>query len=294
MNRLFRDALAAGKRARTETGISRSQTSVSGVAVELARTTLGDLAARTALVIGAGENGELTARALHERGVQTVFVANRRYDRAIGLAQRFGGTAVRVDELAEQLAETDIVVSSTSSPHQIVGREELALVTEQRDSRPLLMIDIAVPRDIDPGVRDLPGVTLYDMDDLQRQVSRNLGSRESEARRARVIVREEVERFASWRSSLDVVPTIAALRERGDRIVEQVLHENSGRWTSLSDGDRERVEVLARAIVSRMLHEPTLKLKGASAEGESYVYVQALRELFGLEPDDDARAQPAP
>jgi glutamyl-tRNA reductase len=145
------------------------------------------------------------------------------------------------------------------------------------------VIDIAVPRDIDPVVRDLPGVTLYDMDDLQREVTRNLGSRESEARRARGIVAEEVDRFAEWRASLDVVPTISALRERGDRIVEDVLRENSGRWTALSEEDQERVEMLARAVVKRLLHEPTLKLKGASIEGESYVYVQALRELFGLE-----------
>jgi glutamyl-tRNA reductase len=284
-NRLFRDALAAGKRARTETAISRAQTSVSSVAVELARQTLGELEERTVLVIGAGENGELAARALHERGVETVFVANRRYDRAIGLAQRFGGTAVRFEDMLPKLIETDIVVSATASPHQIVGREELAEVMSQRDGRPLLLIDIAVPRDIDPEVREVAGATLYDMDDLQRQVSRNMGSREAEARRARAIVVEEVERFAQWRASLDVVPTIAALRERGDAIVQQVLNENAGRWTSLSEEDRERVAMLARAVVSRLLHEPTLKLKGASADGESYVYVQALRELFGLEPE---------
>jgi glutamyl-tRNA reductase len=184
-----------------------------------------------------------------------------------------------------KLVDTDIVVSSTGSPHQIVGREELAVVMEQREGRPLLVIDIAVPRDIDPAVRDIPGVTLYDMDDLQREIARNLGSRESEARGARAIVHDEVSRFAQWRASLDVVPTISALRERGDRIVEDVLRENSGRWTALSDEDRQRVEMLARAVVSRLLHEPTLKLKGASIEGESYVYVQALRELFGLDPE---------
>jgi glutamyl-tRNA reductase len=288
-NRLFRDALAAGKRARTETGISRSQTSVSSVAVELARATLGDLETRTVLVIGAGENGQQTARALHERGVHTVFVANRRYDRAIGLAQRFGGTAVRFDEMVPRLIEADIVVSSTASPHQIIGRQDLAEVVEQRGGRPLLAIDIAVPRDIDPAVRDLLGVRLYDMDDLQREVARNLGSREVEARKARAIVLEEVERFATWRASLDVVPTISALRERGDQIVEEVLHENSSRWTSLSEEDRERVETLARAVVKRLLHEPTLRLKGASIEGESYVYVQALRELFALDPEDLVR-----
>jgi glutamyl-tRNA reductase len=282
-NRLFRDALGAGKRVRTETAISRAHVSVSSVAVELARAALGELDTRSVLVIGAGENGELTARALHERGVDTVFVANRRYDRAIGLAQRFGGHAVRFEELPRQLIEADIVVSSTASPHQIVGREEMELVAAQREGRPLLIIDIAVPRDIDPSVRDVPGVTLYDMDDLQREVARNMGSREAEATRARQLVDQEVDRFAQWLASLDVVPTIAAMRALGESVVEQVLRENESRWDSLSDADRERVGVLARAVVNRMLHEPTLRLKGAVDGDNSYVYVQALRELFGLE-----------
>jgi glutamyl-tRNA reductase len=282
-NRLFRDALAAGKRVRTETSISRAHVSVSSVAVELARGTLGQLDTRSVLVVGAGENGELTARALHERGVHTVFVANRRYDRAIGLAQRFGGHAVRFEELPRQLIEADIVVSATASPHQIVGREEMELVAEQRGGRPLLIIDIAVPRDIDPTVREVPGVTLYDMDDLQREVARNMGSREAEAVRARQLVDQEVDRFSAWLASLDVVPTIAALRTLGEDVVQQVLRENEPRWESLSDADRERVSVLARAVVQRMLHEPTLRLKGAVEGDNSYVYVQALRELFGLE-----------
>jgi glutamyl-tRNA reductase len=292
-NRLFRDALAAGKRVRTETGISRAHVSVSSVAVELARAALGELDTRRVLVIGAGENGELTARALHERGVETVFVANRRYDRAIGLAQRFGGHAVRFEDLPRQLLEADIVVSATASPHQIVGRDEIALVEEQRGGRPLLMIDIAVPRDIEPTVREVPGVTLYDMDDLQREVARNMGSREAEAVRARQLVDQDVERFTAWLASLDVVPTIAALRELGDGVVQQVMRENESRWESLSEADRERVEVLARAVVNRLLHEPTLRLKGAVAGDHSYVYVQALRELFGLEVESPLGQSPS-
>jgi len=211
-----------------------------------------------------------------------VFVANRRYDRAIGLAQRFGGAAVRFDDLPAQLAEVDIVVSCTSSPHQIVGPDELALVVEQREGRPLLMIDIAVPRDIDPTVRDLPGITLYDMDDLQREVAQNLSGREAEATRARTLVDEETERFARWLAGLDVVPTIAALHERADAIVNQVLRENEPRWVNLSEVDRERVEAMARAIATRLLHEPTLRLK-RSAGDESYAYLQAMRELFAIE-----------
>ncbi len=284
-NRLFRDALATGKRARTETAIGRARVSVSSVAVELARGTLGELASRRVLVIGAGENGELTAQALRERGVETVFVANRRYDRAIGLAQRFGGHAVRFDDLPGELQAADIVVSSTASPHQIVGREELELVLESRDGRPLLLIDIAVPRDIDPSVRDLPGITLIDMDDLQREVARNLGAREAEAVHVRGIIDQEVERFSDWLASLDVVPTIAALRERGEEIVQRVLRENESRWESLSEADRERVALLARTVVGRMLHEPTVRMKSAAEQGGSYVHLQALRELFGLEPE---------
>ncbi|MFL5780164.1 MAG: glutamyl-tRNA reductase, partial [Thermoleophilaceae bacterium] len=286
-NRLFRDALAAGKRVRTETAIGRSHVSVSTVAVDLARGVLGELASRRVLIVGAGENGELTASALNRAGAHTVFVANRRYDRAIGLAQRFGGTAVRFDDLPAQLAEADIVVSCTSSPHQIVGREEMAVVAEQRDGRPLLMIDIAVPRDIDSSVRELPGVTLYDMDDLQRESARNVSGREAEATRAWTLVDDEARRFAQWVASLDVVPTIAALHERADEIVRQVLSENEHRWVSLSDEDRERVEVLARAVANRLLHEPTLRLKGSVGD-ESYAYLQALRELFGIEAGSSA------
>jgi glutamyl-tRNA reductase len=281
-NRLFRDALSAGKRARTDTGISRSRVSVSSIAVELAENALGDLGSRNVLVIGAGENGEITARALADRGVSTIFVANRRYDRAIGLAARFGGQAVRFDELPELLVRADIVVSCTSSPHQIVGREELALVLEARAGRPLLLMDIAVPRDIDPAVRGLPGITLYDMDDLQHAVARNMSGREAEAVKAATLVEQEVERFTQWLGSLEVVPTIAALRERGDDIVAQVLRENEQRWDSMSDDDRRRVELMARAVVSRLLHEPTLRLK--ETEGDrAYVYVDALRELFALD-----------
>jgi glutamyl-tRNA reductase len=283
-NRLFREALAAGKRVRTETQIGRSRVSVSTVAVELAAGMLGDLATRRVLVIGAGENGELTAKALREHGVHTVFVANRRYDRAISLAERFGGSAVRFDDLPAELERTDIVVSSTGSPHQIVGREELELVASNRGDRPLVMIDIAVPRDIDPSVRGLPGIALYDMDDLERAVARNLDVREAEAARARSLIDQDVERFEAWLATLDVVPTISALRERGEQVVQQVLRENEARWESLSEADRERLDAMARALVNRLLHEPTLRLKGSVGEDDSYRYVHALRELFGLEP----------
>jgi glutamyl-tRNA reductase len=282
-NRLFRDALATGKRVRSETGIARSSVSVATVAVQLAADFLGGLDGKHALVIGAGENAELTVRTLHERGVDALFVANRRYERARELAQRYDGRAVTFETLPKELERADIVVSSTGAPHQIVGREELEHVATLRMDRPLVLIDLAVPRDIDPDVRACPEVALYDMDDLQRAVAENMSGREAEVEAARALVREEVARFEEWQDSLDVVPTISALRQRGEEVVEHVLRENEARWESLSEADRERVEVLARAVVSRLLHEPTLRLKGSAGEESSYRHVHALRELFGLD-----------
>jgi glutamyl-tRNA reductase len=287
-NRLFRDALATGKRVRSETGIARANVSVSTVAVQLAGGFLGGLAERRVLVIGAGENAELTAGALRDRGVETLFVANRRYDRARGLAQRFGGRAVTFDDMPRELETADIVVSSTGAPHQILGREELELVATSRMGRPLVLIDLAVPRDIEPSVRDCPGIALYDMDDLQRAVARNLGAREAEAAEALVVVRGEVARFQDWMSSIGVLPTISALRRRADEVVEQVLRENESRWETLSAADRERVEVMARAVVSRLLHEPTVRLKDRS----SYRDLHAIRELFGLDSEPIAEVVP--
>jgi glutamyl-tRNA reductase len=282
LNRLFRGALAAGKRARAETGISQRGVSISSVAVELAQRNLGDLSERRVLVIGAGETAELVARALAARGVSTVFIANRRYDRAIGLAQRFGGHAVRFDELPEQLAAADIVVSATNSPHHIVERAELEQVMGER-SGPLLLIDIAVPRDIDPECRELPGVSLHDVDDVQAIVRRNTGERESEARSADGILEAELAQYERWLASLEVVPTVSALRELADEIVRRVLAENESRWEGATEADRKRLELMARAIASRLLHEPTTRIKRSVGQEDAYLYLHALRELFGLD-----------
>ena len=293
LNRLFRGALAGGGRARDETAISEKGVSISSVAIELARRTLGDLAERRVLVVGAGETAELVARALVARGVHTVFIANRRYDRAIGLAQRFGGRAVRFDELPEQLGAADIVVSATNSPHHIVERDELAHVMADREGRPLLLVDIAVPRDVDPACRELAGVSLHDVDDVQQIVERNASGREAEARRAERILDLELARFDRWLASLEVVPTVASLRERADEIVRRVLAENEQRWESLTEADRERLSLMARAIVRRLLHEPTLRMKRAAGGDDAYLYVNALRELFGLDAETAPEAEEA-
>ena len=212
-NRLFAAALTTGKRVRSETALCESHVSVPSVAVELARSVLGELERRHVVIIGAGETSELTARALAEQGAGTVFVANRHADRARALAERFGGSVVGLDSLPEQLVHADIVLASTASPHAIVGRDELELVMQERERAPLLLIDIAVPRDIEPACRELEGVSLYDMDDLQEVVALNLSSRAEEVPHALEIVEQEIRRFASWMGQGDSLPTIAALHE---------------------------------------------------------------------------------
>ncbi|HWX88203.1 MAG TPA: glutamyl-tRNA reductase, partial [Solirubrobacteraceae bacterium] len=243
---------------------------------------------------------ELTAQALAHQGVGTIFVANRHADRALSLAQRFGGSVVGLDKLPEQLLEADIVVSSTSSPHPIVGAEELEVVMAQRNNArrggqaSLLLIDIAVPRDIDARCADVEGVTLYDIDDLQEVVRRNLGAREEIVPQAEEIVEEEIRRFARWLGQAETLPTVAALREHGDAIVEQILAENAGRWESASERDLMRVEALARAVLGRLLHEPTIRLRSFSAE-RGHASLQLVRELFGLdeEPGRESTAEDA-
>jgi glutamyl-tRNA reductase len=294
-NRLFAAALTTGKRVRSETGIGSSRVSVPSVAVDLAQDVLGDLGERRVMLLGAGETSELTAQALAHQGVSTIFVANRHADRALSLAQRFGGSVVGLDKLPEQLLEADIVVSSTSSPHPIVGSEELALVMDQRRGRPLLLIDIAVPRDIDSRCGDIDGVTLYDIDDLQAVVQRNLGARREIVPQAEQIVEEEIHRFARWLGQAETLPTVSALREHGNRIVEQILSENEGRWESASERDLMRVEAVARAVLGRLLHEPTIRLRSLSQErapqgsahggGQTggHATLQLVRELFGLD-----------
>ncbi len=293
LNRLFRGALSAGGRVREETAIGEKGVSVPSVAVELARRTLGDLGEKRVLVIGAGETAELLAKALVARGAAGVFVANRHYDRAIGLAERFHGQAVRFEELPEQLQAADIVVSATNSPHHIVERDGLAQVMSTRAGRPLLLVDIAVPRDIEPECREVAGVSLHDIDDVQQIAERNAGDREGEARRAEPILSAELDRFERWLASLSVVPTIASLRERGDEVVARVLAENEGRWESLGEADRERLTAMARAIASRLLHEPTLRMKRSAGEDDAYLYVSALRELFGLDAETEPEGEAA-
>jgi glutamyl-tRNA reductase len=280
-NRLFRAALETGKRVRTETAIGERQLSLPAVAVALAREELGELSGREVVIVGTGETSELTARALADSGVRTVFVASRRRDRALSLARRYGGTSLSFDELPDALLHADIVVAATASPHLLLEARELASVMEERGGRPMLLIDLAVPRDIDASCADIEGVSLHDIDDLQAVATRNRKVRQGEARKADGIIEEEIQRFAVWLGSLEVLPTLAALRTHAIEIAEQVLSENAGKWESVSPRDLERIDALAKAVVSRLLHDPTLRMK-EMRDDRVHARMALVRDLFGL------------
>jgi glutamyl-tRNA reductase len=288
-NRLFGAALATGKRVRTETAIGEGQLSLPGAAVALARDKLGDLAGRRVLIIGTGETSELTGRALADSGAETVFVANRRRDRAISLARRYHGTSIPLDELPEGLLAADIVVSATASPHLLLEVREIADVMDARGHRPLLLLDLAVPRDIDAACGVLEQVTLLDIDDLQAVATRSRKGRKAEARRAEGIIEEEIQKFAVWLGALEALPTLAALRTHATEIAGKVVAENRGKWESASPRDLERVDAIARAVVNRLLHEPTLQMK-AMHDDRIHARMALIRDLFGLTVDDGVPA----
>jgi glutamyl-tRNA reductase len=233
------------------------------------------------VIVGTGETSELTARALADSGVRAVFVANRRRDRAVSLAKRYGGASVSFDELPQALERADIVVSATASPHLLVEARELASVMDARNGRAMLLIDLAVPRDIDAACAQIGGVSLYDIDDLQAVIARNRRVRQAEARKAEGIIEEEIGHFATWLGSLEVLPTLAALRARATEIADQVLRENDGKWESVSPRDRERVDAIARAIVNRLLHDPTVRMKELR-DDRVHARMALVRDLFGL------------
>jgi glutamyl-tRNA reductase len=280
---LFSAALKTGRRVRSETAISAGHTSVSSVAVGLAEEVVGGLAGRKVLVVGAGETAELTARALSERGASSLVVTNRHTHRARVIANRFGGAVAPLQDLPEHLADADIVVSSTASPHTIIEAGELGPIAGRREGRPLVLVDLAVPRDIDPECARIGGVSVYDMDDLQRRAADTLRVREEEREAAGAIVDEELVRFSGRIGRREADPLIGELRRHAEQIAAHVLAENAGRWESASPRDLARVEALTRAIVQRLLHEPTIRLKALEQDGDPAGHQLAvIAELFGL------------
>jgi glutamyl-tRNA reductase len=286
LNRLFRQALEAGKRVRTETAIGAGHASVSAVAVRLAREAFSDLQSRRVLVIGAGSVAEAAVQALVGEGIERVTVANRTVSSARHLADRVGGRGVGFDQVGAELGAADIVISSTDAPHTILARDDVERVMAARDGRPIVLIDIAVPRDLDAAIAGVDGVLLYDIDDLERVVEAARNGRALEARRAEAIVADEVQGFVAWRRAAAVTPTIASLRERAESIRRAELAKADGRWESLSPADRERLEAITQAMIGKLLHEPSVRLREAAEAGDGLAHVESLRHLFGLEPQN--------
>jgi glutamyl-tRNA reductase len=286
LSRTFRQAVEVGKRARTETEIGRHAVSVSSAAVTLAAERLGSLEGRRVLVLGAGEMGQSMAIALAGAGVGEIVVANRTPSRGRALAERVGGRAVGLDDVPDVLVTTDVLLSSTGADQILIERADMELVMQRRDGRALLVVDVAVPRDVDPGVAQVFGVTLLDIDALRALGEQSLQQRRAEIGRVREIITTELDRYRIERSAREVVPLVTALRER----VEQVRQAELDRIASrLDDPDaRAALDAVTRALVNKLLHEPTVRLKESAGTARGELYADALAELFALElPDAD-------
>jgi glutamyl-tRNA reductase len=281
LSRLLHSAIRVGKRARSQTDIGRYSVSVSSAAVALARQTAGTLDERTVLVISAGSTGELAARSLADSGVARILVANRTARRATTLAGEIGGQAVPFSRLAWALAESDIVISGTGSVEFILGPELISSVVANRDGRELVLIDIAVPRDVDPAVGQLPGVRLFDIDDIQAVSRAGMRGRRRQILRVEAHVEDEVDDFMEWWRSLDALPVIAALRERAEDGRRRELERTLRALPDLDDEQKARIKAMSRAIVKKMLDRPIARLKNGASTG---TYVDAMRDLFGARP----------
>ncbi|MDP9072272.1 MAG: glutamyl-tRNA reductase [Actinomycetota bacterium] len=280
---VFRHAVEVGKRARSETGIARGTTSVSHAAVEMAGQRLGTLEGKRILVLGAGDMGEGMAVALATSpGVAEVLVANRTWDKAVALAARVGGRAVQLGGLAGALEEADVLLTSTGSPTVLVDEADLGPVMAARSGRPLLVVDVAVPRDVDPGVGRLEGVTLLDMDDLRAFAEAGVSGRRREIARVQSIIDEEVERYTAVATAREAAPLVAALRQQAEEVRTAELHRYRGRLDKLDDRQREAVEAVTRSILAKVLHGPTVRLKEAAGSPRGDRLAEALRALFDL------------
>lgn len=286
LNNLMEKALWVAKKVRTETGIAESVVSVSSAAVDLAKKIFGTLHGKTVMILGAGKMSELAAKHLLSDGATSVLVANRTYERAVELAEKFQGRAVKFDEAFQYMISADIVISSTGAPHFVVRRSDAERLIAARKQKPIFFIDIAVPRDIDPAVNDVDNVYLYDIDDLKGVVEVNLRERQKEAEKAEHLIDKEVHHFLDWLKTLEVVPTIVDIRKKVEACraaeVEKTLTRVGG------DPDLEKaLHTLTQALVNKILHDPLTELKRQSGQQNGHLTVKTARKLFGLDKEKD-------
>jgi glutamyl-tRNA reductase len=287
LNRLMHKTFSLAKKIRTETEIADSPVSISFAAVELAKKIFGDLKGKKALLIGAGEMAELAATYLLSNQINQLLIANRTFTKAVDLADQFRGTALSFDEIAQQLQEVDIVITSTASSGPVISERQVRETMKPRKNRPLFFIDIAVPRDVEPHVNRIENVFLYDIDDLKGIVDSNIDKRKREAVKAERMVDEEVIKFTHWLKTLKVVPTIVALQDKCEKIRQIELKKTLSSLNGLSDRQKKDVESLTLSITKKILNNPILFLKRKQDRDSQNLYLDVTRKLFDLDSDND-------
>jgi glutamyl-tRNA reductase len=288
LNSIYKKAISVAKKVRTETAISQLRVSVSSVAVELAEKIFGTLAKKIVFIVGAGEMAELALKHLVGSGASEVLITTRDFAKAEALAAAFSGTAVPFEGFLSQLHRADIVICSTGAPHYLIQPGDIAALEKERKNRPMFMIDISVPRNIDPGVNEIDNVFLFDVDDLNTIVRENMKERTLQARQAESVVEAEVAEAAIWMKSLEVVPTIVAIREKGERIKTAEMEKMLAKTKGLTPEQIDAIEGLTASIVNKLLHAPVVVLKKQSDNHDGSLYVEAARKLFNLDGDADS------
>ena len=285
LNKLMKKAISTAKRVRTETKIAENAVSISFAAVELAKKIFTDLAGKSFMLMGAGEMAELAARHLMNNGVQDVMVVNRTYERGCELAREFNGKPVKFEDFLTELVHTDIIICSTGAPSYVLVKEQMHKVMKERKHKPVFVIDISVPRNIDPEINKLDNVYLYSVDDLQEVVDTNIHGRKIEAEKAEKIIDEEVDKFVRWMSSLDSVPTIVALRQKADEIKTEELEKLKGRITGIDEEKMKAVEYMAAAIINKLIHPPTVALKEDTEDRDELIAM--IKKLYGINGEEE-------
>ncbi|MFZ2197132.1 MAG: glutamyl-tRNA reductase [Thermodesulfovibrionales bacterium] len=285
LNRLMKKSISVAKRIRTETKIAENAVSISFAAVELARKIFDDLPEKSFMLLGAGEMAELAAKHMINNGVKNIVIANRTYETGCNLAKEFNGRAIKFDEYLDELAHMDILICSTGAQKYVLMKDQMQKVMKERKNRPVFLIDISVPRNIDPEINDLDNVYLYDVDDLKGVVDTNILERQKEARKAEEIIEEEIETFKKWLSSLDSVPVVIALREKAEAIKKEEVEKLLNRLPEIGEKEKKAIEGLASSIINKLIHAPTVALREDSEDRD--IMIATIKRLYGLNGEDD-------
>jgi glutamyl-tRNA reductase len=287
LNRLFKKAISVAKRIRTETRIAENAVSISFAAVELSKKIFTELTGKTFMLLGAGEMAELAAKHIMNNGVTDILIANRTYQTGCDLAKEFSGRAVPFENYLNELKTSDIIICSTGAPDYVLSKSQMHKVMKERKNKPVFIIDISVPRNVDPEINTLDNVYLYDIDDLQGVVDSNIHERQKEARKAEEIIEEEIETFTRWLSSLDSVPTVIALRKKAEEIKAEEIEKLINRLPDMKIKEKQAVEQTINSIINKLIHAPTVALKDSSEDKD--ILIATIKRLYGLEENNEKK-----